>query len=255
MRYGEIEIREIAASGSAWTDATRPCAHLILASAGTITDKAGERVELIRPGDVLFHPPGTIHTTSPAEPESTGWIVAIGSALLTPLHAALGNAPQSIRASAYALQHLPERFLEELAVEDAISPVLLQTLIVEILCRVFRAASGLNASPRPRWLVQAVRRIESDYSTGLTPGVIAREVGVSPARLREGLRKWYRCTFAELLRERRVRAAVRLLESGRPLRDIATECGFYDQAHFTRAFQSVRGVSPYRYRNRIASRG
>jgi AraC-like DNA-binding protein len=99
--------------------------------------------------------------------------------------------------------------------------------------------------------VHAVRLIEADYAKALTPAAVARDAGVSPVRLREGLRRWYNCTFAEMLRERRVRAAVGLLEKGRSLRDIARECGFYDQAHFSRAFQTVRGISPRRFRSQL----
>jgi AraC family transcriptional regulator len=50
-------------------------------------------------------------------------------------------------------------------------------------------------------------------------------------------------------RQRRVSRAAALLTTSRtPLQAIAQQCGFADQAHFTRTFKMHFGVSPGRYR-------
>ena len=47
----------------------------------------------------------------------------------------------------------------------------------------------------------------------------------------------------------RINAAIRLLTStNKLLAEIAHDCGFYDQSHFTRAFIRERGVTPGAYR-------
>jgi Helix-turn-helix domain/AraC-like ligand binding domain len=45
----------------------------------------------------------------------------------------------------------------------------------------------------------------------------------------------------------RVEAAKKLLRSGEPAVRVAASCGFYDQAHLTRHFKRVTGVTPARY--------
>jgi AraC-like DNA-binding protein len=55
------------------------------------------------------------------------------------------------------------------------------------------------------------------------------------------------------LDERRIETATRMIHSDVPLRHVALECGFYDQAHFTRVFRAARGVSPSRYRQSLAN--
>jgi AraC-like DNA-binding protein len=45
----------------------------------------------------------------------------------------------------------------------------------------------------------------------------------------------------------RVANARRLLSSGRPLAEVALECGFADQPHLTRTFKRAVGVTPGRF--------
>ncbi|CAM5537911.1 AraC family transcriptional regulator OS=Streptomyces fumanus OX=67302 GN=GCM10018772_29740 PE=4 SV=1 [Streptomyces fumanus] len=47
---------------------------------------------------------------------------------------------------------------------------------------------------------------------------------------------------------RRVERARQLLLAGRAPADVATATGFYDQAHLTRHFKRLVGVTPGRYR-------
>ena len=49
------------------------------------------------------------------------------------------------------------------------------------------------------------------------------------------------------LTDRRVRAAQALLRRGDPPGQVAAATGFFDQAHFTRAFKARLGVTPGRY--------
>lgn len=51
----------------------------------------------------------------------------------------------------------------------------------------------------------------------------------------------------QYLTSRRVERARRLLLAGRPLADVATEAGFYDQPHLSRHFKRLLGVTPGRY--------
>jgi AraC-like DNA-binding protein len=45
----------------------------------------------------------------------------------------------------------------------------------------------------------------------------------------------------------RVRHAKSLLSAGLPITQVATEAGFYDQAHLTRHFKRIVGLTPGRY--------
>ncbi|MCC5903672.1 MAG: helix-turn-helix transcriptional regulator [Halomonas sp.] len=68
---------------------------------------------------------------------------------------------------------------------------------------------------------------------------LKREVGVTPGQL---------VAYARLNRARRG-----LLETTLPLAEIALQCGYYDQAHFTHAFQTLTYETPAAYRKRKLS--
>jgi len=48
-------------------------------------------------------------------------------------------------------------------------------------------------------------------------------------------------------------AQVRMLNTQEPLSQVALDCGMYDQAHFTRVFRKVVGISPSVWRRRVRS--
>ena len=53
----------------------------------------------------------------------------------------------------------------------------------------------------------------------------------------------------------RLLMARRLLEQGQAqVGDVAQQCGFYDQSHFSRAFRAATGLRPLDYRKRFAPR-
>jgi transcriptional regulator GlxA family with amidase domain len=49
------------------------------------------------------------------------------------------------------------------------------------------------------------------------------------------------------LTQTRVRRAKPLLRAGLPAGQVAVETGFYDQAHLTRHFEQIVGLTPARY--------
>ena len=59
-------------------------------------------------------------------------------------------------------------------------------------------------------------------------------------------------SIGEYAREARLRHALALLtRTGTPIAEIAAECGFHDQAHFTRSFAAAYGTAPARYRRAV----
>ena len=78
---------------------------------------------------------------------------------------------------------------------------------------------------------------------------IARECGLSPSRFARAFAISVGRPPHQWLLDQRVDMAHQLLsESDLPLADIAIQCGFADQSHFTRVFSARAGLSPGRWR-------
>ncbi|MBC2904101.1 helix-turn-helix transcriptional regulator [Streptomyces cupreus] len=82
---------------------------------------------------------------------------------------------------------------------------------------------------------------------GLSLEEAAGLVQAHPAHLVRAFSTAYGIAPHQYLNSRRVDRARRLLLDGRPIGDVAVETGFFDQAHLTRHFRKLVGVTPGRY--------
>jgi AraC-like DNA-binding protein len=76
---------------------------------------------------------------------------------------------------------------------------------------------------------------------------IAEEAGISTFSLIRRFRKSYGLSPHAWRMQLRTNEAARLLRTGLQLADVAANCGFADQAHMTRVFKKVYGVTPGQY--------
>jgi AraC-like DNA-binding protein len=78
---------------------------------------------------------------------------------------------------------------------------------------------------------------------------VARECGLSVAYFSRNFCKTFGAPPYRWFQTRRIERAKALLsEGGRPIAEIAVDCGFADQSHFTRVFTKLVGVGPGAWR-------
>ncbi|MER6851477.1 AraC family transcriptional regulator [Streptomyces flaveolus] len=96
------------------------------------------------------------------------------------------------------------------------------------------------------------RRLRELLDERVVEGVGLEEAGglvsAHPAHLVRAFSTAYGIAPHQYLMSRRVELARRLLLAGRAPADVAGATGFYDQAHLTRHFKRLVGVTPGRYR-------
>ena len=103
------------------------------------------------------------------------------------------------------------------------------------------ARGGLSAAAKRRVL----ELIDARLGARLTIGMLAREVGLSPAHFARAFKETLGRAPHQYLLALRLERARQLLESSETsLSDIAQRAGFADQAHFTRLFKRAFGVTP-----------
>ncbi|SMF68686.1 AraC family transcriptional regulator [Streptomyces sp. Amel2xC10] len=106
-------------------------------------------------------------------------------------------------------------------------------------------ASASASAPR---LARRLRELLDAYVVqGIGLEEAARVLQAHPAHLVRAFSGAYGIAPHQYLTARRIDRARRLLLTGRPAAEVATDTGFYDQAHLTRHFRRLVGVPPGRY--------
>lgn len=128
---------------------------------------------------------------------------------------------------------------------------LLQLLLAGVMrCTGLDLLQGLREMD-PR-LLQAMAWMRGHLREPIRVEDVAREVHLSPGRLRDLFVQYTSRPFRDVLTRMRMQHAKALLVNSRlPISEIAQEVGYSDVHHFSRAFLRSEGVPPSRYRKRM----
>lgn len=136
---------------------------------------------------------------------------------------------------------------QELQSTDPLSPVMLEAIALRSVVSGLRFA---RKRPNKQAQVDAIRGLLDD---GLGVAEITRQY-FTPSE-RKTVRRFFHemegCSMnTYALRRRALRALADLLNTDHSLAEISHRHGFYDQAHFTKVFAGLFGVTPGRLRSR-----
>lgn len=108
-----------------------------------------------------------------------------------------------------------------------------------------RASGGL-----PAWQCKMLTNyISLNLQHRIAISDLAAVAGLSTSHFCRAFRTSFHCSPSRFVMSRRVERARQLLsETGEPLAQIAFQCGFTDQSHFTRVFHDMTGGTPRRFR-------
>lgn len=214
---------------------------------GGLEEFAGARSETCGAGSLLVRPPDCVHSD---------WFSGRRGICLNlfPTRAWLAENGFDEIADTYAHHRTRRLFAcgQALATElrqvDANSALAIDALVAEVLSGAVRLGR-LAREGHPSWLAAVIDQIEADPLADLTLSALASSAGVSTGHLARAFRARFGCPVGDYVRERRLTHAARLVAAGeQTLADVAAASGFYDQAHFTRAFKARYGLSPAAFR-------
>lgn len=217
----------------------------IVVSGGFQTKLAGD-IETCSRSSLRIEPAGSPHTNS-FGPNGAHIVVVQPdprSPLREPVGDVLEHAEHRRDLRADLLGHAIAR---ELRLRDAVSPLALQGLGLELIAIVARSVSLPHRAPP--WLAQATDLIHDCFLDGLRVDSVAAQVGVRPSELVRAFRGFHGVPIGSYVRRLRLEwVARRLTESADPIASLAHDAGFADQPHLTRAFHAFSGMTPARYR-------
>jgi AraC-like DNA-binding protein len=121
----------------------------------------------------------------------------------------------------------------------------------EILDKLFTEIQSNRDHPHSLALNKAFAYMEAQLAESPKREAVARHVGLSSSHFAHLLSTYTGKSFRQILTELRVEAAAQRLRQGnQSLTEIALDCGFSDQSHFSRVFSKMMGASPGDYRKR-----
>jgi AraC family transcriptional regulator len=204
------------------------------------------------PGSALLKPPGAKHSNKYGTLVARCIIVEqttgdSGKADLGRSEVVLGKSPL-IRALSLQLWN-------ELKTQDFATTLILEGLALQLAGTLCRQRQAKETQSAPRWLTEAKELLDHEFSDHLTMRDIAARVCVDRGHLSAEFKRRFQLSPGEYLRRSRVLAAADLIRTGHAeLRDIALECGFYDQSHFSRAFKRFLGITPGEFKRTTADK-
>jgi AraC family transcriptional regulator len=116
-------------------------------------------------------------------------------------------------------------------------------------------AESANRSGLAPWQIRKVRAyVDENLGTPIRVGVLASCCRLSASYFSVAFKRSLGETVQSYLARRRVeRAQDLILTTDQPLSQIALNCGFCDQAHLSRMFHRLIGVTPNRWRREMAA--
>lgn len=121
----------------------------------------------------------------------------------------------------------------------------------ERLATAIPRGSGRDAAA----LARAIAFVEENLSRDIGRDEAARAAGMSPSHFSRVVRRDLGRTFSSLVASRRIERARHLLaRTDKSLVQIALDCGFCDQSHFSKAFRRHCGAAPLEYRRAQVAR-
>ncbi len=221
---------------------------------GAYTENYGRRARACQSLNLIFHPPDETHANhfhSDARcfnlQMSVAWMERLGRHSIA--------LPESAQFERGLLTRLATRLYEEFRREEALSHLVIEGLMLELIGETCRQPTQRQMTTPPRWLSQARDQLHEQFADRLTLTELAEAVGIHPVHLAREFRRFYGCTVGEYLRRLRVEFACRKIAlTDQPLSEIAMAAGFFDQSHFTRLFKQQTGKSPKAYRRLFHAR-
>jgi AraC family transcriptional regulator len=239
------------AGKSEWVRHAHDRARLVCVLQGRYSESYDGGSARCEPGTVRFMPAGYSHSNG-FESDTRCLIVEIEPAMLERVerHSQILDRPGEVEGPVAGW--LAQRLAEEFAARDESSMVSLQGILLELLAEAARRSGKGPARAVPEWLQRAREYVEANFLRSLSLAEIARVAHVNRVHLARQFRSYFSTSVGEFIRQKRVEQACKLVTTTRePLAEIAIDCGFSDQSHFSTTFRRHMGLTPARFREQV----
>lgn len=148
------------------------------------------------------------------------------------------------------IHHQLGNIYHEFRQSDSFSALTIEVLVIQ-LCIALKDKSVSGSKSQPAWIKQ-LKEIIHEGQQEITLANLSKELGVHPVHISRTIPIFLNSTLGEYLRKEKIKKAFPLLLNKHiGLSDIAFECKFSDQSHFTRIFKQFYGITPSAFRKSL----
>ncbi len=149
------------------------------------------------------------------------------------------------------LHHLVGKIYAEFRAQDIYSNVSIELLLLQ-LCEEMNKNENPNSKEAPPWIKHLQDIIHHSHEK-LSLDFLSKELGVHPVHISRSIPVYLNQSLGEYIREQKIKKSIGfLVDPSLSLSEVAYECGFSDQSHFTRTFKSYFGYTPKVFRYQLA---
>jgi AraC family transcriptional regulator len=213
---------------------------------GGYAETVADARHVFTPGQTWFRPARETHANAVLGSDAALTLIVTVSEHR--LLSAVRRHPAAGALHSAVLSDLRTEMIREIETGDDASAAALEGWALLLLSRVERMLLR-GDSDVPQWYCCAVEYIRDHFREDISLGDVASHAAVHPATLAVAFRRFRASSVGGFIRELRLQyARDELLSTKRPLKEIALDAGFYDQAHLGRWFTKRFGISPARLR-------
>jgi AraC family transcriptional regulator len=122
-------------------------------------------------------------------------------------------------------------------------------IAIEQLCIELIASYPAATRYSPVWSRNIITVLNDHWDQTLSLAALSAKVNIHPVTLSKYFSRYFRCTLGDYARKIKIDKALNLIRSQKlSLTEIAYQCGFFDQSHFTKTFHHFTGMLPKQYR-------
>jgi two-component system response regulator YesN len=124
----------------------------------------------------------------------------------------------------------------------------IEVSLLECVKRFSRLVNEFREQDRNVFVEKALRYIDEHIRSEISLGSIAPHIQVSPYYLSKLFRKYTGKTCTDIITERRIEEAKKLLVAGKSSKESCYGAGFNSQNYFSKIFKKITGFTPGEYR-------
>ncbi|MFT3822729.1 MAG: AraC family transcriptional regulator [Chitinophagaceae bacterium] len=211
---------------------------------GSIEKRKATQTECVT-GSLLFYHAGELHQNIRKGENPRSLNLEIDRTFLSQFGIAENELNRDLLESTNA-KLLVLSVYREFITNDALTNASIQLLLLKL----FSSPARANKHKQPPLWAQTLKQLLHDrWNENISLQELATLTDVNPITISKHFPIYFTDTLGEYMRKLKVDKALSLIKSTKPgLTDIAYECGFADQSHFTRTFKKYTGFLPLQYK-------